>query len=304
MRSYLLAPMFIVAFPALAQAADSDVKVSSVGYLPARVKRASVTATGTTFTVKRDADDSVAFSGNLSAAAKDPDTSQSIATADFTSLAEAGKFYLDVPGVGRSVSFPIADDVYKDAFVATMLGYYGWRCNTAVSFTYNGQSYSHAACHMDDAHTDYIGSSGKRDGTKGWHDAGDYGKYTVNAGVTVGSLLAAWEEYSAALSTYAWPIPETGGSTPDFLDEVRWELEWVLKMQYSSSDGHVSHKLTSLKFDAPSDAANAIDAWVMPENDNQTRYFVPSGSAAIADFVAMLAKAARIYKDYDQSFAD
>jgi endoglucanase len=76
-------------------------------------------------------------------------------------------------------------------------------------------------------------------------------------------------------------------------------------MQYSATDGQVSHKLTSLTFDAPSDAGGkATDQWVMPENDTQTRYYVPSGSAAIADFVAMLAKAARIYKAYDQAFAD
>jgi endoglucanase len=306
MRSFVLVSLFAVLIPAVAKAADSDVKVSSIGYLPARAKRASVTAAGTSFTVKRDADDSVAFAGNLGAASKDPDTGQSVAVADFTQLTEAGKFYVDVTGVGRSVSFPIGDDVYRDAFLAAMLGYYGWRCNTAVSFTFQGQIYSHDACHMDDAHLDYIGTSGgKRDGLKGWHDAGDYGKYVVNAGITVGSLLAAWEEYSTALATYAWAIPETGDATPDFLDEVRWELEWVLKMQYAAADGRVSHKLTSLTFDAPSDAGGSgIDRWVMPENDTQTRYFVPSSSAAIADFVAMLAKAARIYRSYDQDFAD
>ncbi len=304
-RCFALASVLTVLCPLVAEAADADVKVSSIGYLPARVKRASVTASGTQFNLKRDADGSVAYSGTLGAAKTDADTSQSIAVADFSSVTETGKFYVDVPGVGRSVTFPIGNDVYRDAFVATMLGFYGWRCNTAISLTFNGQTYAHAACHMDDAHTDYIGSTGKRDGTKGWHDAGDYGKYTVNAGITVGSLLAAWEEYKSVLETYSWPIPESGGTLPDFLAEVRWELEWVLKMQYSATDGHVSHKLTSLTFDAPSDAGgNAIDYWVMPENDLQTRYFVPSGSAAIADFVAMLAKASRIYRPYDAAFAD
>ncbi len=296
--------LFVLLAPMAVEAADSDVKVSSVGYLPGRAKRASITASGSTFQVKRADDDAVAFSGTLAAAIKDPDTGQNVAIADFGELTLPGTYYVDVPGVGRSVTFPIGDDVYRDAFVASMLGFYGLRCNTDVALTWAGQSFSHKACHMDDAHTDYIGSAGKRDGSKGWHDAGDYGKYTVNAGITVGSLLAAWEEYGGVLATYAWPIPETGGTTPDFLDEVRWELEWVLKMQYSATDGRVSHKLTSLKFDAPSDAANGVDGWVMPENDTQTRYFVPSGSAAIADFVAMLAKAARIYKTYDQAFAD
>jgi endoglucanase len=294
-----------MACPQLAAAADADVKVSSIGYLPARVKRASVTASATQWQLVRDADGSVAASGTLSAAKSDPDTAQSIAVADFSSVTEAGTYHVEVPSVGRSVSFPIGNDVYREAFVATMLGFYGWRCNTAVSLSWRGQTFAHAACHLDDAHTDYLGTAGKRDGTKGWHDAGDYGKYTVNAGITVGSLLAAWEEYASVLATYTWPIPESGGTLPDFLAEVRWELEWVLKMQYSSSDGRVSHKLTSLTFDAPSDAGgDAIAHWVMPENDLQTRYFVPAGSAAIADFVAMLAKAARIYKPYDSGFAD
>ena len=86
--------------------------------------------------------------------------------------------------------------------------------------------------------------------------------------------------------------------------EVRWELEWVIKMQYSATDGRVSHKLTSLTFDAPFDGGTAIDHWVVPEKDLQTRYFVPFSSAATADLVAMLAKGSRIFRPYDAAFAD
>ena len=303
--------LFVLAFavavlaPVAADAADSDIRVSSIGYLPARVKRASVTAQATQWTLVRDSDGGTAASGTLGPAKTDVDTGQSIAIADFSTFSDSGTYHLEVPGVGRSVSFPIGASVYREAFVATMLGFYGWRCNTAVSFTFHGQTFAHDACHMDDAHTDYIGGTGQRDGQKGWHDAGDYGKYTVNAGITLGSLLAAWEEYGSVIKTYAWAIPGSGGPLPDFLSEARWELEWVLKMQYSATDGRVSHKLTSLTFDAPYDGGGtAIDHWVMPEDDLQTRYFVPSGSAAIADFVAMLAKASRIYRPFDAAFAD
>ncbi len=298
----LLSALVLLA-PLTGEAADADVKVSSIGYLPERVKRASVTAAGTEFKVVREADGEVVLSGPLGAAKTDPDTGQSIATADFTELDETGRFYVEVPGVGRSVAFPVGADVYRDAFVASMLGFYGLRCNTAVSLTFQGQTFAHDACHMDDGHTDHTGTVGKRDGTKGWHDAGDYGKYTINAGITVGSLLAAWEEFQPVIETYTWPIPETGGGLPDFLAEVRWELEWVLKMQYSATDGRVSHKLTSLTFDAPSDSGGGVSSWVMPEDDLMPRYFVPWGSAATASFVAMLAKAARIYQPYDPDFA-
>src|ERR1035437_7440904 len=104
MHPRLFASVTVLAlfFPLFAEAADTDVKVSSVGYLPGRVKRASITAAATAFTVKRDADGSVVFTGTASAAKTDADTSQSIAVADFTTVTEVGKFYVDVTGVGRS----------------------------------------------------------------------------------------------------------------------------------------------------------------------------------------------------------
>src|SRR5512137_1465725 len=100
MRPHLPAFLSLVAlsWSLAAEAADSDVKVSSIGYLPGRSKRASVTASGTQWKLVRDADGSVAASGNLSAAKSDPDTSQSIAVADFSSVTETGKFYVEVTG--------------------------------------------------------------------------------------------------------------------------------------------------------------------------------------------------------------
>jgi len=105
LRPFVLVSALAAFCPLLAQAADSDVKVSSIGYLPGRTKRASITSAATSFTVKRDADGSVAYTGTAGAAKTDPDTSQSIAVADFTQLSETGKFYVDVAGVGRSVTF-------------------------------------------------------------------------------------------------------------------------------------------------------------------------------------------------------
>src|SRR4029078_8558367 len=81
---------------------------------------------------------------------------------------------------------------------------------------------------------------------------------------------------------------------PDYLDELRWELEWMLKMIYGTDDGRVSHKLT----------ARGFEGFVMPEADTQTRSFVPFATAATADFVAALAQASRVYRPYDEAFAD
>ena len=169
---------------------------------------------------------------------------------------------------------------------------------------HDGHHYSHAACHLNDAYQDYIGIEGsKRDGTGGWHDAGDYNKYTVNAGVTVGMLFLAWDHFQDKLKGLSLNIPDTApgpsirhaGLTnyPDFLKEIKWETDWLLKMQYPDLSGKVSHKLTTLNF----------CGFIMPEKELDKRYFTDWGSAATADFVAMMAMAARYFAPYDANYA-
>jgi endoglucanase len=292
----LVASLLPTAVPtATVLAADSDVRINSVGYLPARAKVVSVLGTAPSFVVRRSSDGSSAFEATLPGASADPATSDMVALGDFSALTEPGRFYVDVPGVGRSVDFPIGDDVYRRPFVAAMLGFYGWRCGTALSFAFSGETFGHAACHLGDGYLDYLGQAGAmRDGKGGWHDAGDFGKYTGNAGFTLGMLLSAFERHPGGLMQAPLPIPEAGGALPDVLDELRWELEWMLKMIYAADDGRVSHKLTALSF----------EGFIAPEADTQTRYFVPFSSAATADFVAALAQASRVYRPYDAAFAD
>ena len=226
------AALLFLCLPTAANAADSDVRVSSIGYLTARAKSVSVrggAATG--FTVRRTADGSMAFEGMLAAPVADPGTNDMVARGDFGALAEAGRFYVDVPGVGRSVDFPIGDDVFRAPFQAAMLSFYGLRCGTAVSFWYRGEYFSHASCHLGDGYLDYLGQPGvMRDGKGGWHDAGDFGKYTGNAAFTVGMMLSAWERHPAGIMQAPLAIPERGDATPDYLYEIRWELDWIIKM--------------------------------------------------------------------------
>jgi len=293
---FTLAACLAVAFlaPARASAADTDIRLNSLGFLPLRVKRAAVVVPATSFNVVRDADGAVVLSDMLTGPVSDQDTGESVLTADFSSLSEPGTYHLEVEGVGRSVSFPIDGDAYRGAFTTSMLGFYGWRCGTDVSFDYAGTHFGYAACHLQDAHTEPLGGTGVRDGIGGWHDAGDYGKYTVNSAFSVGVLLAAWEDFQAALEPVSLLIPETGGALPDYLDEVKWEIVWLMKMQYSPTDGRVSHKLT----------ATSHPGFSMPSLDQAPRSFVPYGTPATADVVGALAKAARLYRAYDPVFAD
>ena len=273
----------------------SDIRLNSLGYLPDMPKKASIIKKCSEFTVKKASDDSVVFSGKTTGPLHQEDVDQDIWTADFTKVNEKGKFYLDVPGVGKSCEFEIGDNVYDFAYFTAMRGFYLWRCGTAVEGEHNGNKYSQKACHLNDAYQDYMGidDTSKRDGTQGWHDAGDYGKYTVNAGITLGCLFLAWDHFQDNLEKVSLNIPDTAPGWPDFLKELKWETDWLLKMQYPDGSGRVSHKLTRLNF----------SGFVMPSTDSEKRYFTDWGSAATADFVAVMAMAARYFKPYDTEYA-
>lgn len=272
---------------------DSRVRLNSIGFLPAHDKKATIAANCSTFHIVRE-DQTIVYTGTASSM-YDNDTQETVYIADFSSVTEEGTYYMVVPGVGKSVNFKIALDAYEEAFKTAMLGMYLLRCGTSVSATHNGINYSHGTCHTNDAYLDHItGQHTIKDSKKGWHDAGDYNKYVVNAGMTVGPMFLAWEHYRDQLEPIALEIPEKSNSMPDFLDEIKYEIDWLFTMQYPDGSGKVAHKVSTRNF----------GGFIMPEHENDERFYVPWGSAATADFVAMMAMAARIFRPYDAEYAD
>ncbi len=221
----------------------------------------------------------------------DPATGWTIYRGDFSALAASGQFYVEMPGIGRSHDFPIAATVYQPVYRQSLKGFYFQRCGSELKLEH-ANVYLHARCHFTDGlfHSS-TGLSGFHDGTGGWHDAGDYGKYVVNAGVTVGTLLLAFELFPDRFQQDDLNIPESSNGIPDLLDEVRYELEWLFKMQ--DPNGGVYHKLTREQF----------EGFVMPQRDTDARYLYQISSAATADFAGMMARAARIFQPFDSLFA-
>lgn len=275
-------------------AADSDIRLNSIGFLPQEVKHASIVSACSEFQLVRVSDQSVVYSAKVTEPKVNPDTNETICTADFSSYTEPGEYRLQVKGAGVSAPFRIAPDVYNGPFATVMKGMYLWRCGTAVSGTHNGITYTHEACHTDDAYMDYVGQPGvKKVSLKGWHDAGDYNKYVVNAGVTVGCMFQAWEQFPAIRGKkLELPDSEAGNSLPDFLDEMKQEMDWLLTMQ--AEDGSVYHKVSTVRF----------GGFIKPEAEKEKRFFVPWSTAATADFIAMTAMAARIFQPYDPAYAE
>ena len=280
-------------FAADALCADTDIRLNTIGFLPDKEKRASVAAPCSKFSLVRSSDSVSVFSGTASGPKRNMDTQEDIYIADFSTFTDEGNYYLKVDDVGRSAVFSIKQDVYNDVFRHCVRAMYLWRCGCPVSGAFDGHVYSHAACHTSDAYMDHIdGSHTLKPSLKGWHDAGDFNKYTVNAGITVGMMLNAWEQFGRSIQTVSLDLPEAGAALPEFLAEIKWELDWLLTMQMA--DGSVSHKVSTLSF----------CGFIMPEAEKTDRFFVPWGSAATADFTAMTAMAGRIYKAYDSLFAD
>lgn len=274
------------------------VRLNTVGYPSQMAKLATVSGAPegvADFAVLDTATGDIVFEGELGAPRDFPDTREILRLADFSELTEPGRYQLQVANGLTSPVFRIGDDVLNDSLRLVMMGFYGQRCGMAVELSHDGETFRHGPCHLHDGYLDHWNGERKGDhkaGTGGWHDAGDYGKYVVNAGFANGLLLTAWEQFNDRLRHLELPIPESGDDMPDFLDELRYNLEWVLKMQFE--DGRVSHKLTRLRF-SPLD--------ILPEEDVEKRYFSPWGTAANANFVASLAKAARVYEAWDPAFA-
>lgn len=292
--------LVIIACYLTTAAQTTAIKVDQVGYLPTARKLALVTSDkpAVEFLLRKSDGSAIVFRGRLSAPVADADSGDRVQLADFSQYQTEGKFYLEVPGVGRSWSFAIGPAIYRRAFYLTMRSFYGQRCGTAVDLGPEFPNFKHAACHSSSRYNYTAGKSEDGVSVKGWHDAGDYGRYVVNSGISTGELLWAWELFGKRIRNMSLDIPESSNDTPDILDEIRWNLDWLLTMQ--DVDGGVWHKQTSSDF----------AEFVMPEQDNLSIYVFGTGSepykstAATADFAAVMAIAARVYQPFDRQYAE
>jgi endoglucanase len=268
------------------------VQVSTVGFVPGTAKQATYAGPASTFVIRRadddrdDKNDAIVFPaepGAVNAALRATDSGEDEThTVDFSDLNEPGEYYVDVEGATHSEKFRIGDDVFVEPFRAAMLGMYGWRCGSAVSFEWQGVTFGHGECHLGDGPA-----------AGGWHDAGDYGKYTNNGAFALGMMLFAWDHFRPKLEGLTLPIPEQDNGLPDFLDECVYQANWLLGMQLE--DGGVSDRITPATFDGLA---------VMPEASNLPRMMAPASTKATGDFVGALAHMARLVREFDAELAD
>ncbi len=227
------------------------------------------------------------YEGTVSHFGYDEFSGDDIYIADFSAFTTRGSYRVVANGK-RSPVFRIGDGVYKNVFHDIAKAFYFLRCGCSLEEKYAGE-YTHAPCHTGKVRV--YGEDTFLDIQGGWHDAGDYGRYVTAGACACAHILYAYKMFPEVLDKLELNIPESGSATPDILEECRYELEWLMKMQ--REDGSAYHKLTTMQH-AP---------FVMPEDDTDELYVFPISSSAAADLCAVCALASGIYEPYDKEFS-
>ncbi|MBC7388726.1 MAG: glycoside hydrolase family 9 protein [Opitutaceae bacterium] len=279
------------------------------------------TASNNFYLLSNDQIPDTVFRGKLSAKAVWDYSNENVRKADFSSFTEKGEYVLFVPEIGKSYTFKIDGNVNDLSAKAALKAFYYQRASIDIPVNFGGK-WARKGGHPDNgviihnsAQTILKKDSLQKfkDGTAkkinppqkiisgkykpaeprkagdlipspgGWYDAGDYNKYIVNSGISMYTLLSIVEDFPFHTDTLKLNIPESGNNVPDLLDEILWNLRWMLTMQ-DPYDGGVYHKLTNPVFDGS----------VMPQFATKPRYVVKKTTSAAYDFAAVTAQASRI----------
>ncbi|MEU1670277.1 glycoside hydrolase family 9 protein [Streptomyces sparsogenes] len=298
---------------ATAAAAPDAVRVNQLGYLPDGPKRVTVVTTATTALPwqLRDATGAVAASGTTVVRGSDAASGDSTHLVDFSSYRGRGTGYTLTVDGRVSHPFDIRADLYDGLRADSMNFFYQQRSGIPIEASLaGGAAYARPAGHLGVAPNqgdtavpcqagvcDYA-----RDVRGGWYDAGDHGKYVVNGGISVWQTVNSFERakragHQAALGDATLRVPERGNRVPDVLDEARWELEFLMRMQIPEGKPHAGmafHKIHDAQW---------TGLPTRPEQDSQPRELHAPSTAATLNLAAATAQCARVFAPYDKAFA-
>ncbi len=263
---------------------------NQIGYFTEGAKYAVIDQTDlTSFSIISSKTGKKVFGGKIKPAEYWNQAGEKYSLLDFSEFKQEGKFFLSVLDYGRSQVFEIAKNPYHETLKAAVKAFYFNRAGTELLEEHAGE-YARQAGHPDTSVKIHwsAADSLRQEGTifsspKGWYDAGDYNKYIVNSGISTYELLLAYDNYKSLFDTLNLNIPESGNATPDLLDEIKWNVDWMVTMQ-DPNDGGVYHKLTTETF----------SPHVMPHKAVDQRYFVRKSAAAAYDYSAVMSYVARL----------
>lgn len=275
----------------------TEIFVNQIGYFPEAVKISAVISDTDTFRIFSLSENKVVYKGKLSAKKYWAQSDENVRLANFSEVTKPGSYVLLVDGA-KSFPFEISANLYDEISVATLKAYYYQRASVRLPAKYAGKwkrktglpdtsviVHKSAASKIREAGT-------KISAPKGWFDAGDYNKYIVSSAVTTYTLILTYEFFPDYFETLRTNIPESENEIPDILDEILWNVRWMMKMQ-DPTDGGVYHKLTCADF----------QPYVMPDKVKARRFVVGKSTAAALDFSAVLSHFSATLKKYRPELA-
>lgn len=301
------------AAPAVPSATVPWIKVDQFGYQPAMQKVAVVVdpqagfnaaeafAPGTgsgQYQIRRWADDVVVHTGTLQPWKSGATHAQSGDRGwhyDFSALTAAGAYYVwDSARQVGSGRFEIGSAVYAPVLRHAVRMFYHQRLNHAKVAPYVDARWADAAAYErpgQDRSATSRWAKGQaataRDLSGGWMDAGDTNKYVTFAQSAVLQLLDAYR-MSPAVFRDDFGIPESGNGLPDLLDELKWELDFLRRMQDASGTHGLFLKV-------------GVDSYTdisPPSADARPRYYLPECTSATLAGAAMFGAAHVVYRGF------
>lgn len=285
----------------LFSAVNEFIKINQIGYLPLEDKIFFVSTTPATNEFKiYELSGKEIFKSTLTYVGFDSSSGDDVWVGIFSELSKEGTYYISIPNFGESYQFKISSGVYWEVYYRAMRGFLLQRCGCSL----NEPELKHSACHTKDGELFLSGKNLKVNAVGGWHDAGDYGKYIVNLGVSVGTLLHIYELCKEKFTDRQLNLSngESYDFMPDILNEIKYGISWTFAMQ-NLDNGGVYHKLTAKNFEPLS---------ILPDGDYEDRFIIDLSrgttqstetTAATGNFIGMMAAAYRVFKDYDYNFA-
>lgn len=314
-------------YPIEAPEPTNAIAVNEVGYFPAAQKIASVDSKSTSPIAWRllNSAGTVVDSGTTTVKGKDAASGDNIHLIDFSNYQTEGKGYkleVDSSAVdsskhdsNQSMSFAIGTDLYTKMKYEAIKYFYHNRSGIPITMPYaDDASLVRGAGHPNDTmpnfpdtwYTKETGANYNVDITGGWYDAGDHGKYVVNGGISTWTMQNQYERAlyidkdvsKAPFADGTMNIPESGNGNPDIMDESRYNLEALLKMQIP--DG--TNKYAGMAHHKAHDEFWTALA-IKPEDDPQRRFVQPPSTAATLNLAAIAAQGSRMWKTQDSAFS-
>lgn len=233
MKRIVLAAALAAGIAATAQTPVTALRTNQAGYLPQDIKAAvylgSVSPDSLTFRLLSPDTGAAAIDSVVAAPAWAP--LPHAARIYFSSVTVPGRYTLSasLPG-GTTVEVApvyIGADAYSRFNLQELPLVYLRQQRCGFNPVHN------AECHQHDG---YVVLGGERDGSRvdvrgGWHDASDYLQYLPTSANTVMQMLFAYKQNPQGWAdSYDAAGREGANGVPDILDEARWGLEWMQRM--------------------------------------------------------------------------